>query len=326
MEELDKFIKAHLSLSAKRALSVRMYSCGIKTSDIRKILGVSQGFVSKWNLAYESEGVSILPSQYKGKSSFLSTEQRTEILEYLSKLSHCNLSDFCRYLEQEYGVVYQSKQSYYDLLSAGGFSWHKTQKSNPKKEESEVLVRREAIEKGELVVLMQDECHLIWGDACGYNWLRRNEKVAIPMTNFRYRQTYYGALNLWNGAFELYPHAKANGAETVDFLTKICAKYAKKRILMIWDGASYHRGELVKNFLAQINDRLNQKDWRLTLMNFAPNAPEQNPVEDIWLKGKNEIRRNFMSLDSFAKTKKVFFNALDGIKCTFNKTKWYYNF
>lgn len=34
-----------------------------------------------------------------------------------------------------YGVVYQSQQSYYDLLKEAGLSWHRTQAANPKREE-----------------------------------------------------------------------------------------------------------------------------------------------------------------------------------------------
>lgn len=50
-------------------------------------------------------------------------------------------------IERRYGVVYQSKQSYYDLLKAAGLSWHRTQTVNPKRDEGQVLLKREAIKK-----------------------------------------------------------------------------------------------------------------------------------------------------------------------------------
>ena len=43
--------------------------------------------------------------------------------------------------------MYESKQSYYDLLHEGRMSWKKTEKMNPKREESEVVPRREEIKK-----------------------------------------------------------------------------------------------------------------------------------------------------------------------------------
>jgi len=41
-------------------------------------------------------------------------------------------------------------------------------------------------------------------------------------------------------------------------------------------------------------------------MRFAPNAPEQNPMEDIWLQGKNHLRKNFALHKTFAAVKQCF--------------------
>ena len=51
------------------------------------------------------------------------------------------------YVEERYGVVYHSKQSYYELLEAGGMSSHRSEKSNPKRDEAQVLTQREEIKK-----------------------------------------------------------------------------------------------------------------------------------------------------------------------------------
>jgi transposase len=50
-------------------------------------------------------------------------------------------------IEARYGIVYQSKQSYYELLDASGLSYHCTEKGNPKRNEAQVLERREEIKK-----------------------------------------------------------------------------------------------------------------------------------------------------------------------------------
>ena len=31
-------------------------------------------------------------------------------------------------------------------------------------------MNREEISSGQLVALFEDECHLLWGDMCGYVW------------------------------------------------------------------------------------------------------------------------------------------------------------
>jgi transposase len=42
----------------------------------------------------------------------------------------------------------------------------------------------------------------------------------------------------------------------------------------------------MQQFLAQENAGLAEADWKVTWVRFAPNAPEPNPVEDVWLKGQ----------------------------------------
>ena len=44
-----------------------------------------------------------------------------------------------------------------------------------------------AIEAGEIVVLFEDECHLLWGDVCGMAWGVRNEPMAVPIGNQKAR-------------------------------------------------------------------------------------------------------------------------------------------
>jgi transposase len=170
---------------------------------------------------------------------------------------------------------------------------------------------------------MQDECHLIWGDTCGYTWLTRNGKVSVKMDNFRKRQTYYGFVNILDKKFQLYEYEKGNGSCTVNFLEKVCANFEGKQIWMIWDGASYHKGKEVKEYLAQVNEGLEEKDWKINLIEFEKNAPDQNPVEDIWLKGKNFLRRNFYKFTSFEKVRKGFREFLNHNTFYFKKYEWY---
>jgi len=46
------------------------------------------------------------------------------------------------------------------------------------------------------VVFFVDECHLLWGDLCGYVWGKTDERIEVPIINERSKQTYYGAVNL----------------------------------------------------------------------------------------------------------------------------------
>jgi len=54
------------------------------------------------------------------------------VLGWLKSKNSWNLGELQGYIEQEYEVVFDSKQSDYTLFEPAGISWKKTQKYNPK--------------------------------------------------------------------------------------------------------------------------------------------------------------------------------------------------
>ena len=165
----------------------------------------------------------------------------------------------------QYNVVFESKQSYYTLFAEAGLSWKKTQKRHPKadpqtvekkQELTEWLARhREELVSGPLVVCFQDECPLLWDDLCGYVWGKTSERIEVPMTKERQKQTDYGALNLATQAFWLQGYEKGNSESTLAFLRSLQAQHPKCRIAVIWDGASHHRSQAVKDYLTLVRCR-----------------------------------------------------------------------
>ena len=63
--------------------------------------------------------------------------------------------------------------------------------------QTKVTKHRDEIITEKLVIFFADECHLLWGDICGYVWGKKQERIEIPITNEKERQTYYGAVNLY---------------------------------------------------------------------------------------------------------------------------------
>ena len=89
------------------------------------------------------------------------------------------------------------------------------------------------------MVYLIDECHLLWGDVCGYLWGRRNERIEIPLVNQREKQTYYGAVNYLTKQLVLREYATANSENTVSFLKDLQSLSLNPEAthLIIWDGA-----------------------------------------------------------------------------------------
>lgn len=172
-------------------------------------------------------------------------------------------------------------------------------------------------------MLFLDECHLLWGDVCGYVWGKTGVKVEIPIVNEKTRQTYYGVLNYQTKEFIVHPYDVGNGENTVAFMEYLESQHSHQRIALIWDGASYHKSQEVKEFLATKNAGKEEPQWQFTCILFAPNAPEQNPVEDVWLQAKNFLRRFWYLCRSFPIVKYLFRFFTDRQKFDFPKIEQY---
>lgn len=146
MEDIDKII-ASSSLVLQRVLSVKMVLKGYSYGEITDLLGVSPSFIEKWRALYNKEGASCFALGYKGSEGYLSETQKKEVIDFLTSQQSCNLETLISYVEEKFGVIYKSKQSYYDLFNLAGMSWKKTEKINPKKDEQKVLEKQEDIKK-----------------------------------------------------------------------------------------------------------------------------------------------------------------------------------
>jgi len=133
MLTLDDVIDAKGHLEMKRALAVKMLQKGFKTEAICSLLNVSDAFVSKWKIIFKNQGPTALKLHYKGGTGFLTEAEREVIIYHLKKQQNYSIEELKDYIERHYGFVYQSKQSYYDLLKEAGLSWHQSQAVNPKK-------------------------------------------------------------------------------------------------------------------------------------------------------------------------------------------------
>ncbi len=131
----------------KRAVSVQMGLSGLAPAQICECLQVSPQYVSKWKGAYEVEGADALALGYRGSESYLSAAQQQEIAEWIGSHETLTVEAVRDHVEAQYGVRYKSKQSYYTLLEAGGMSYHRSEKVNPKHDPEQVLERRDALKK-----------------------------------------------------------------------------------------------------------------------------------------------------------------------------------
>jgi transposase len=120
-----------------------------------------------------------------------------------------------------------------------------------------------------------------------------------------------------DGVVKGLPHG--NSQQTVTFLQWLQQQFPNEQLAIFWDGASYHRSEDVRAYLQRVNDGQPESEWRIHCICFAPNAPDQNPIEDIWLQAKTDIRQRYYQCDTFAQVKQLFVQFLQNTEFDFPK-------
>lgn len=141
--DLQEFIAHRPDVrEVRKALAVKLVYQGYLYEEIQTILDVSVGSITGWKQTYEEYGIDGLRLSHKGRKSYLSVEQREEVLSWLQTKEYWQLGELEYKLAFEYDVTYESKRSYYDLFDAAGISWKKTTKHNPKADPEAVAVKK----------------------------------------------------------------------------------------------------------------------------------------------------------------------------------------
>jgi transposase len=136
------------------------------------------------------------------------------------------------------------------------------------------------------VVLVEDEVKLQPESNSKRIWYQKGKQPEIKVTGKKGGASFYGALNLKSGKCHLREFDWQKSAYTVQFLEGLEKYYQGKDVLLIWDGANTHRGE-VKKYLKRKN-----KKWKLTILYFPPYSPKLNPQERVWRQAKNKTCHN----------------------------------
>ncbi len=114
---------------------------------------------------------------------------------------------------------------------------------------------KEKIKSGKLKVFFVDECHLLWGDICGYVWGKKVERIELPIRNEKEKQTYYGEVNYRTGEVLLKDYQAENTENTIKFIKYLISENKDSQIVIIWNGAKYRISKELKEYLEEINGK-----------------------------------------------------------------------
>jgi putative transposase len=126
----------------RRALAVKLAFQGYLYEAISDMLDVTPGFVSQWKKAYETQGTAGLMLKYQGSQPYLSASQRQAVIDWLKAQQEWSIESLHAHIESTYDVVFQSRQSYYQLLADAGITYKQAQRTNPKRDEEQVAAKK----------------------------------------------------------------------------------------------------------------------------------------------------------------------------------------
>lgn len=129
----------------RRALAVKLALLGYRYEAIGEMLDVTSGFVSQSKKAYEKDGTAGLLLKYQGTQPYLSASERQSVIDWLKQEQEWSVERLQTHIESTYDVVFQSRQSYYQLLADAGISYKQTQRTNPKRDEQQVATKKKRL-------------------------------------------------------------------------------------------------------------------------------------------------------------------------------------
>jgi transposase len=120
-----------------------------------------------------------------------------------------------------------------------------------------------------------DEAHIHQDTELGHGWARRGERffVASSSPGLSAKVSVYG-LYLYNeGQVRLWPYPRANGEHTIEVLHRLRAEVPDRTLIVLWDGASYHRAHAVREVASRLG---------IALVPLPGYSPDLMPVEALW--------------------------------------------
>src|SRR3954449_11739961 len=161
-------------------------------------------------------------------------------------------------------------------------SWKKAKKllgrADPEQRQAFIEQLRDVLagaQRDQHLVVYVDEAHIHQDADLGYGWAKRGERflVASRSPGLSARVSFYG-LYLYNeGQVRLWPFPRANGGHTVAVLRRLRAEWPDRKLIVLWDGAPYHRAQAVREAARALDIRL---------MPLPGYSPDLMPVEALW--------------------------------------------
>jgi transposase len=268
---------------ARRANALVLLDQGMSCEAIAKVFLLDDDTVRTWFRLYRESGTGGLAGfGYEGSDGHLNARQREELKSWIADTLPRTTRHVGAWIEQEFGIVYQSRSGLVALLHRLGMEHRKPQAVSQKLDVDKQKGFIEAYET--LMNTLPDDETVMFADAVHPThaarpvgcWAPKDTKVAVDQTSGRRRMNIHGAIELETGQTRIREVLTVDAMSTIALLMAIEALYPEMRLIHVFlDNARYHHAKLVREWLAQPGRRIK--------LHFVPAyCPHLNPIERLW--------------------------------------------
>lgn len=306
-----------LVLVRLKAQAVLLTTKGMTPTDIGDLLDRKERTVVLWLRNWQKQRLSSIFTGHADNrnASKLTSQQLAEIQQVLQSppsdvglpREFWDVPQLKQYVAANFGVVYESDQSYHFLLQFSCLSFKYADTFDRKRDEGFIATRMEAI-RAEIAPLLRDESWEVF--ACDEvkmqqeaiirrAWLRKGERTVVKVNRDKESQSYIGFLNQKTYVCELYEMDWQKSSEVLKACERFLERHPDKKLCVVWDNAPFHKSKAIRDELKKggILERVH-------LIAMPPYAPDNNPIEHVWNTAKQAVSN--IQHETFEETKQAF--------------------
>ena len=268
---------------ARRANALLLLDDGLSCEAVAKVLYLDDDTVRGWAKRYGEGGVKALTRFASGGgASHLSPAQEEALTSWIAATLPRSTRHVGAYIEQEFGVVYESRAGLVALLHRLGLEYRKPEeigrKLDAEKQKAFIAAYDDLLNSlgPDEAALFVDAVHPTHAARPVGCWAPAKENLAIEQTSGRQRLNIHGAIDLETGKTAMIDVETVDAASTIGLLQAIETMYPLLATIHVYlDNARYHHAVLVQEWLAQPGRRV--------ALHFIPSyCPHLNPIERLW--------------------------------------------
>ena len=252
------------SRMTRRANALVLLDGGWSCQEVAAALLMDDDTIRGWHKLFEQRGIEGLTGfDMGGSAGFLSTAQEDALRAFVGATLPRSTRQVGAWIEQEFGLVYESRSGLIALLHRLGLEYHKPEVISRK---LDVDTQKAFIENyDKLLNSLGDNEAVLFADAVHPThaarpvgcWAPKQDNLAIEQTSGRQRINIHGAINLETGQTRMIDVETVDAASTITLLDAIEALYPLLALIHVFlDNARYHHAKLVQEWLARPGCRI----------------------------------------------------------------------